>query len=228
MGAETLRASSGYFPGLDATARSFVSTEDAKLVRGCLRDDAQAVRGAGGPFPGRGVRPVLPAAAPPAGRRGRDAGSVPPRLPQPARLGRRPTAAAVDHGHHRQPLPDLDDPAVAPAGVGRLPARHGGRAAGRTIPPSWSARSTTPWRSCAWEYRTVFVLFHEQGRPYEEIAQALGRPVGTVKTWLHRARLEILDRLRKRGMVPEENAEQPPRPPSPWGRGRGAGGVKRT
>ena len=56
------------------------------------------------------------------------------------------------------------------------------------------------------EYRTVFVLFHEQGQPYEEIAQALERPVGTIKTWLHRARLEILDRLRRRGMVPEEDA----------------------
>ena len=71
-----------------------------------------------------------------------------------------------------------------------------------------------------WEYRTVFVLFHEQGQPYEEIALALGRPVGTVKTWLHRARLEILDRLRKRGMVPEENVQQPT-PVTP------AGGVKR-
>src|SRR5262249_18718288 len=38
------------------------------------------------------------------------------------------------------------------------------------------------------EYRTVFVLFHEQGLPYEEIAAALDRPVGTIKTWLHRAR----------------------------------------
>ena len=56
------------------------------------------------------------------------------------------------------------------------------------------------------EYRTVFVLFHEQGHPYEDIAQALKRPVGTIKTWLHRARLEILDRLRRRGMVPEEDA----------------------
>ncbi len=54
------------------------------------------------------------------------------------------------------------------------------------------------------EYREVFVLFHEQGQPYEEIAEAVGRPVGTVKTWLHRARLEILDRLRCRGLVPEE------------------------
>jgi RNA polymerase sigma-70 factor (ECF subfamily) len=53
------------------------------------------------------------------------------------------------------------------------------------------------------EYRTVFVLFHEQGQPYEEIAQALDRPVGTIKTWLHRARLEIMERLQSRGMVPE-------------------------
>ncbi|MGL4555565.1 MAG: RNA polymerase sigma factor [Gemmataceae bacterium] len=51
------------------------------------------------------------------------------------------------------------------------------------------------------EYRTVFVLFHERGQGYDEIAQAIDRPVGTVKTWLHRARLEILDRLRRRGLV---------------------------
>jgi RNA polymerase sigma-70 factor (ECF subfamily) len=59
------------------------------------------------------------------------------------------------------------------------------------------------------EYRTVFVLFHEQGQPYEDIAAALGRPVGTIKTWLHRARLEILEWLRRRGMVPDEVNELP-------------------
>jgi RNA polymerase sigma factor (sigma-70 family) len=53
------------------------------------------------------------------------------------------------------------------------------------------------------EYRHVFVLFHEHGQPYEEIAEALDRPVGTIKTWLHRARMEVLDRLRRRGMVTE-------------------------
>lgn len=62
------------------------------------------------------------------------------------------------------------------------------------------------------EYRTVFVLFHEQGRPYEEIAEVLERPVGTIKTWLHRARLEILERLRSRGMVPAETATAPIEP----------------
>jgi RNA polymerase sigma-70 factor (ECF subfamily) len=55
------------------------------------------------------------------------------------------------------------------------------------------------------DYREVFVLFHEQGLPYEEIAEIIGRPVGTVKTWLHRGRLEILERLRQRGMVATED-----------------------
>jgi RNA polymerase sigma-70 factor (ECF subfamily) len=61
------------------------------------------------------------------------------------------------------------------------------------------------------EYRAVFVLFHEQGRPYDEIASALRRPVGTIKTWLHRARLEVLEQLRRRGMVPGEEPVGNPR-----------------
>ncbi|MDB5308736.1 MAG: polymerase sigma factor [Gemmataceae bacterium] len=64
------------------------------------------------------------------------------------------------------------------------------------------------------DYQTVFVLFHEQGRSYEEIADVVARPVGTVKTWLHRARVEILDRLRSRGLVPDDptNANTPAQP----------------
>lgn len=57
------------------------------------------------------------------------------------------------------------------------------------------------------EYRSVFVMFHEQGLPYEDIAAALDRPVGTIKTWLHRARLEVLERLRQRGMITEVGHE---------------------
>lgn len=49
------------------------------------------------------------------------------------------------------------------------------------------------------EYRVVFVLYHDRYLAYEEIAEILGRPVGTIKTWLHRARLELLDYLRQRG-----------------------------
>lgn len=50
------------------------------------------------------------------------------------------------------------------------------------------------------DYRLVFVLFHEQGLPYEEIAQSIDRPVGTVKTWLHRARGELAEHLSRRGV----------------------------
>jgi len=67
------------------------------------------------------------------------------------------------------------------------------------------------------EYREVFVLFHESGQPYEAIAEAVGRPVGTVKTWLHRARLEVLDRLRSRGLVPADEPNEQPQKPSARG-----------
>jgi RNA polymerase sigma factor (sigma-70 family) len=60
-----------------------------------------------------------------------------------------------------------------------------------------------------WEYRIVFVMFHERGLPYEEIADVIEKPIGTVKTWLHRARLELLERLRRRGMISEVEHELP-------------------
>ena len=44
-------------------------------------------------------------------------------------------------------------------------------------------------------YRLAFVLFHEQGLSYEEIALVMGKPVGTIKTWLHRARAELAEDL---------------------------------
>jgi len=53
------------------------------------------------------------------------------------------------------------------------------------------------------EYRTCFVLFHQQELAVEEISQILACPVGTVKTWLHRARRELADHLRRRGLGPE-------------------------
>lgn len=50
------------------------------------------------------------------------------------------------------------------------------------------------------DYRMVFTLFHEQNLAYEEIAEAVGRPIGTVKTWLHRARAELAEHLSRRGV----------------------------
>lgn len=41
------------------------------------------------------------------------------------------------------------------------------------------------------EYRTCILLRHVEGRSYEEIAEILSLPLGTVKTYIHRARNEL-------------------------------------
>ena len=41
------------------------------------------------------------------------------------------------------------------------------------------------------EYRACIMLRHVEGRAYEEIAAALDPPLGTVKTYIHRARHEL-------------------------------------
>jgi RNA polymerase sigma-70 factor (ECF subfamily) len=45
------------------------------------------------------------------------------------------------------------------------------------------------------EYRTAILLRHVEGRPYEEIAEIMGIPLGTVKTYIHRARGELRETL---------------------------------
>jgi RNA polymerase sigma-70 factor (ECF subfamily) len=51
------------------------------------------------------------------------------------------------------------------------------------------------------DYRQAFLLFHHHRLSYEEIGSRLGRPVPTVRTWVHRARLELMGRLVRRGFV---------------------------
>ena len=41
------------------------------------------------------------------------------------------------------------------------------------------------------EYRSCILLRHVDGRSYEEIAEMLNLPLGTVKTYIHRARNEL-------------------------------------
>ncbi len=45
------------------------------------------------------------------------------------------------------------------------------------------------------EYRTAIVLRHMEGYAYEEIAEIMDVPLGTVKTYIHRARRELRERL---------------------------------
>ena len=53
------------------------------------------------------------------------------------------------------------------------------------------------------EYRQAFLLFHEQELSYAEIGEVMDCPLGTVKTWVYRARQELIDRLCRRGAITE-------------------------
>ncbi len=77
---------------------------------------------------------------------------------------------------HRQDasLEDVGEPAAAPESSGYL------LDAVRGLPD---------------RYRTVIFLHYYEGYSVLEIAKALHQPEGTVKTWLHRARRQLKERL---------------------------------
>ncbi len=60
------------------------------------------------------------------------------------------------------------------------------------------------------EYSEAFLLFHQQEMSYLEIADKMGVPLGTVKTWVHRARRELIQRLRTRGVLGERSSTTRP------------------
>ena len=51
------------------------------------------------------------------------------------------------------------------------------------------------------QYREAFVLFHQHELSYAQIAEAMGCPIGTVRTWIHRARRELIQFLLAREVV---------------------------
>lgn len=60
------------------------------------------------------------------------------------------------------------------------------------------------------EFRVVLVMHDVQGIPYEEIAEALGAPVGTVKSRLHRGRVALARAMGGReGAAGAEGGEHP-------------------
>ena len=57
------------------------------------------------------------------------------------------------------------------------------------------------------EYREAFLLFHEHELTYDQISEALDRPLGTIKTWIRRARRELAEQLRHREVTQEPRHE---------------------
>ena len=56
------------------------------------------------------------------------------------------------------------------------------------------------------QYRQAFLLFHQHELSYAEIAAALRCPIGTVRTWIHRARRELIRCLQAREVVESRHA----------------------
>jgi RNA polymerase sigma-70 factor, ECF subfamily len=79
--------------------------------------------------------------------------------------------------YSNEELPDRADPSAGPeAQAIQLDEARRLRAAIEALPE---------------KYRTVITLYHLQGQQYEEIAQVLGLPMGTVKTHLFRAKEQL-------------------------------------
>lgn len=50
------------------------------------------------------------------------------------------------------------------------------------------------------QYRQAVVLRYQEDLSYEEISEITGWPLGTIKSYLHRARTEMAEYLRRRGL----------------------------
>ena len=106
--------------------------------------------------------------------------------------------AAIDHLRRRE-LDTLSLDGVAPRADARSDAGHGAadRQRGRSRRSTrWPPRELGGHIERAIgrlrpEYRSCILLRHVEGHSYEEIAEMLDLPLGTVKTYIHRARNEL-------------------------------------
>ena len=105
--------------------------------------------------------------------------------------------AAIDHLRRRE----LDTLSLDGSPTRRRPrrcrprrcrsARGRSRRSTRSRRRSWAAPIEIAIGRLRPEYRSCILLRHVEGRAYEEIAEMLDLPLGTVKTYIHRARNEL-------------------------------------
>ncbi len=98
-------------------------------------------------------------------------------------------SALARRGRQLPTEPFLDDPSVDWSDQQREAAEsldEEVRRALRDLPSDW---------------QTAFRLFHESQLGYQEIADRMDRPVGTVKTWVHRARKSLIENLSQREVL---------------------------
>ena len=62
------------------------------------------------------------------------------------------------------------------------------------------------------EYREALVLHYQEGLTHAEVGAAIGAPLGTVKTYLHRGRAELASLLSEQGWGPSPDEASKPSP----------------
>lgn len=87
---------------------------------------------------------------------------------------------------------DDDRPAFEPADPAADPAQAAGRR-------DWAGEVGTVVAALPEEFRTVLILRDVQGLSYEEIAEATGLSIGTVKSRLCRARFRVKEEFVRKG-----------------------------
>jgi RNA polymerase sigma-70 factor, ECF subfamily len=99
-----------------------------------------------------------------------------------------PETLSLDGSPHALTAADAEASSITPASSGETPEQY---ASNRELGSELEAAigELRP------EYRTAIVLCHVDGRGYDEIAQIMGVPLGTVKTYIHRGRKELMKRL---------------------------------
>lgn len=89
-----------------------------------------------------------------------------------------------------------------PSGSGGLPEREPATGASRADQPALRAALDRALGRLSPEHREAFVLAHLDTLRYEEIAELLGVPVGTVKSRVHAAARQLREHLRREGVEP--------------------------
>jgi RNA polymerase sigma-70 factor, ECF subfamily len=101
---------------------------------------------------------------------------------------REPETLSMDGSPHARTAAETEATTITPASSDENPEQY-------TVNRELGTEIDGALGTLRAEYRTAIVLCHVEGRPYEEIAEIMDVPLGTVKTYIHRGRKELMQRL---------------------------------
>ena len=145
----------------------------------------------------------------------------------PARIRElRLAAVADDDRRERLPQPDPGPPGSGRPSWASSPARS--RPTTRSRGATTATRGRACWRPCRPAQRIAIVLRHVDGLSYAEMAEALGKPEGTLKAQVHRGLAAAPRRPRRRGPRARGDDRMTRLDPNPTAASGGTPGSRRS